>query len=107
MATHTTGPWAAQDEAGQYLADHPWRVDNDQARATTSVPVHKDGRVIAIIVCEGWAEEELIANANLISAAPDLLEALLLHQVNGDNKYTESERRAITDAAIAKATGTA
>ncbi len=72
----------------------PWRVTGPNVRA---------GHALLAIVCDHWADEktpepEKEANARLIAAAPDLLDAL--KEITLEHGMTEKAR-----AAIAKATG--
>lgn len=102
-ARHTSGPW----QADNFLCDdeHPLRIGmpdrNGVPTATIAFCEHNwndsgpyDRRI-------SWAEAE--ANARLIAAAPDLLEALQ-HILGGAlslPRFAEAEAR----AAIAKALG--
>jgi hypothetical protein len=82
MSKHTPGPWEARwSERGQY-----WFIDHEQGG---------EGYTLTKLNCEE-------ADASLIAAAPELLEALRLFV--GDNRtHTEGERLAVARAAIAKA----
>lgn len=87
---HTPGPWAFIDPDGLAVR-HP-QVYSDTG-AICNVTWLGDGRI-----------DELRANARLIAAAPELLEALLdcreaLRRTGHDGEL------AIVNAAIAKATG--
>lgn len=73
---HTPGPWTAKNEQGMYLVDHQWTADHGSAPMSMSAPVHANGEVIALVVAEYWPEAKVDANAILIAAAPDLLEAI-------------------------------
>ncbi len=76
---HTPGPWAY--------------MEGDAARFESSRISRADDRefTIALVNCE-WLNksqrEQDIANARLIAAAPDLLEALKHHQWAGYGGYT-------------------
>ena len=85
---HTPGPWQIEPE-------FPFEV-------------HK-GHSIAVVKEMVLCEDESLANAALISAAPDLLEALEAFRAidafeGWHPKYREAIEKA--EAAIAKATGT-
>jgi hypothetical protein len=87
---HTPGPW-------QYLGD----PDDDECRVRQAASVRiGHGYCSEITICEGISLE---ANAKLIAAAPDLLEALIdvrraleLANLTGE--------LAVVDSAIEKAT---
>ena len=93
--THTQGPWhvGAGNGEGSIFAD------NGRTRleigGTTLYPIARMGK--------GWNEEEDEANARLIAAAPEMLEALrnLTHPMASD----EDLQQAL--AVIAKAEGRA
>jgi hypothetical protein len=102
MEKHTKGPWEGQDAYGKWLADSPWTADNYDAPRTEYVPVHKGKKVIAVVVADEWDSGYLAANARLISAAPDLLEALKYARRMVKSSDCDT---AFIDAAIAKATG--
>lgn len=82
----------------------PWKFDYDEAENQYRV-CGEDERVIART---DWDEEKDEANAQLIAAAPDLLQALLklkewvgkLEDWKGEDPPCEA-----VDAAISKATG--
>lgn len=63
MIKHTDGPWIANDKHSD--SNYPWRIESD----ANGYP--NDGYIIAKL--DGPDAE---ANARLIAAAPDLLEAL-------------------------------
>jgi hypothetical protein len=77
QATHTKGPWrhcpARHRERGG-LADF-LRVGGAE-HANWKVGARTRGSCLRIIETRGWDEGEDAANARLIAAAPDLLEAL-------------------------------
>jgi hypothetical protein len=87
---HTPGPWF--NVADSYIhADYP----------------NKNGQHIATVWANG-GEKETVANAHLIAAAPELLEALLYFVLHGKDvvAYVASpEAYEKMTAAIAKATG--
>lgn len=116
---HTPGPWKCQNEDGKWLGNHDdWSAsydgDNSTGVETTLPIVAGDGTTVAIAVYQNTSfddDEELEANARLIAAAPDLLEALV--QLNADARYARGgDEKALAAherarAAIAKATGLA
>ena len=61
---HTPGPW-------QYKPEDDGVYWTDSKSITTS-----DGSAIVAVGTRGWGEAAALANARLIAAAPDLLEAL-------------------------------
>lgn len=92
MSKHTPGPWYVQD-------DHGKRWIETEGNDDTIAEVHRRKRKGSVYSCE-----EAGANANLISAAPDLLEALIdvrraLELANFTGEL------AVVDAAIARAKG--
>jgi hypothetical protein len=103
MQKHTPGPWTAKDESGQYFCDHDWHAESDSASLSCSAPIHANGEVVAIAVTEGWSDAKIDANARLIAAAPDLLDALesLVEGMDASGikgSYLESARAAIAKA---------
>lgn len=106
----TPGPWRCNDENGKWLAgETEWHADfqgDSIAGVESAVPIlSHDGTTVAIAVYEnksfdGDDDDELKANARLISAAPDLYAACedLLNHVS-----IASVERA--RAALAKAKG--
>lgn len=112
-AKHTPGPWMGKDAAGQWFQDHDWSADSDSESRTMFVPIHANGQVIALVVRTDWNDAQIDADAALISAAPELFEALsdLLDtyksmfrsahcQLDADAELIDKAR-----AAIAKVTG--
>jgi len=88
---HTPGPW----KCGQYLGQLSWFVHMD---------VGDRGRGMEIVEgVAGLTDEQRLANARLIAAAPDLLEALqhllVAHGEQLDYAFQQAQE------AIAKATG--
>jgi hypothetical protein len=67
-AAHTPGPWV---------------------NMTDRLEVHADGRAIANINCSHIADEAIDANARLIAAAPELLEALRTAHYQIRNRHAE------------------
>lgn len=81
MSKHTPGPWVAKED-GKYR-DSPWSIDHEDGHDASWAPISTaKGRTLALVVNDDskrpmdFQEEEMHANANLIAAAPDLLEAL-------------------------------
>lgn len=77
----TPGPWYDQVE-GVYR-DSPWTIEHDKGHDASWAPVTTDrGRTLALVVNDDtkrpmdFQDAEMHANAALIAAAPDLLEAL-------------------------------
>lgn len=74
MQTTTTKPNKPQHTAG------PWKADNADDTFGDHNITKQDGSeglsAIAAVVSNGRPAEEVQANANLVAAAPDLLEAL-------------------------------
>lgn len=109
-AKHTPGPWVGIDPKTKKFRNSPWTVDNETASCTVAAPIKAKRKTVALVVTDDWyAKDELHANAHLIAAAPELLEALkdMLHvmeqheQLSGCDCSIGDQAR----AAIAKATG--
>ena len=98
---HTPGPW----EAFGWAYDQQWAIAEDRGRKGSA----KQGRILAEIRNRAGhdAQEEEIANAKLIAAAPELLEelraALDMLQVAGKGQESKTVRR--WQALIDKAEG--
>lgn len=94
---HTPGPWKV---VGQYRAHH-----QDEVRLRIDGPKG----YIALTEPYNGSNKEIVANAHLIAAAPDLLEAavhlLSLNHTQGvtQEQYELAEQE--LDSAIAKAEG--
>jgi alanine dehydrogenase len=98
MSKHTPGPWKLNDNT-QYWKNNIFSITASK-RGVHSVAVANMPARATIPVSEAWA------NARLMVAAPDLLEALqladaMLSGANMDAKIVEKKVR----SAIAKATG--
>ncbi|WP_043345083.1 hypothetical protein [Cupriavidus basilensis] len=74
-AQHTPGPWEGKTADGAWFGDHMWEATHHTVGLTQSVAVHRQGRVIALVVREDWDDASLEADANLIIASPLLLTA--------------------------------
>ena len=89
MSKHTPGPWVLGDENNQHaqvcLGDSMCSVD---LRRFADYPT-----------CEGMSREEMLANARLIAAAPEMLEVLLLVRLWGDSENHTPESYAFYDKA--------
>lgn len=83
MTEHTPGPWKC-----------------DSSRVHTSIETN-EGLHIAMVSYGNVTMEKHLANARLIAAAPELLEALEYYIDNGDDHKAIDKAR----AAIAKAKG--
>jgi hypothetical protein len=115
-AKHTPGPWIGANEHGKYNSDHAWSADDEDKSSSEAAPIWAGGKVIALVVYSSnrfslEAHPSIDANARLIAAAPDLLEALqdlfdadMEHVLMGDGKDDQIEAIAKARAAIAKAT---
>ena len=92
MKTHTPGPWAADDEAC-VLAGHKLVADVDVRDLGDNV----------------WDWDTAMANACLIAAAPELLDACktLLFELTVMQTDAREDVIRFASAAIAKATGAA
>ena len=91
MSAHTPGPWCTNGGA----------VETDRPRRSSQLVAHVYGE-------ESGLESEQLANARLIAAAPDLLEALeglLRLEACDSDEPIGREAWATARAAIAKATG--
>ena len=74
-AQHTPGPWEGKSADGTWFSGHMWEATHHTAGLTQSVAVHRQGRVIALVVREDWDDASLEADANLIISSPLLLTA--------------------------------
>lgn len=122
MSAHTPGPWIAKSDDGRYNnSRNTWRVDDEEACCSEAAPITLgDGTVIAFAVASDddyFADNRVDANANLIAAAPELLDALIeavdcgmvpISSAKDGGASTHSRQVRCADmirAAIAKATG--
>jgi phage gp29-like protein len=102
-------------QGGKYVTENPWSVDHEDGNDNTHAPIGgPDGQVVALVVMDDenradrWDDTELDANACLIAAAPDLLEALeaMINKAtkqNWNDQYPEVLEKAF--AAVDKARG--
>lgn len=92
-AKHTPGPWRFVEPSLL-----PFRIESPDGEYVTQIKYVPSGR----------AEGETIANARLIAAAPDLLEAVKALQyvlTECDDNYAKWPQWEQAEAAIAKAEG--
>lgn len=96
---HTKGPW--------YVFTCDGKIDPWPGIESDSLSIITFGEFGDSHGVRGESEEEALANAHLISAAPDLLEAvrLLLSEWSETNDDIREENRRFARAAIAKAQG--
>jgi hypothetical protein len=103
---HTPGPWVVENPMGEDVG--LWIVqDGLEAHQWSCIAIVTDdedgsardegGRFIG--------RNEQRANARLIAAAPEMLEALHLAGMSAGWQYMTAETRAVIEAAIAKAEG--
>ena len=94
MSKHTKGPW----HTGQGNGEGSIFADEGRMR-------FENGTVLYPICTmnTGWDEAEDAANARLVAAAPELLEAL--QNLENDDGRIPDHAWAMVQAAIAKATG--
>jgi hypothetical protein len=102
---HTPGPWVLEIRKGL----------GDASREFTVAEIWASGPYRGCISymqsaehIDGIGKEELVANARLIAAAPDMLAALILAEIAADPTATVDERakaKSAIRAAIAKAEG--
>lgn len=100
MSKHTPGPWLIEAQ-NCHFGDIATVHNTDEKWVTIYAPHWME---------TGMDEKEQSANARLIAAAPELLEALkkisaIENQMYGADWEEIEEARDIADAAIAKATG--
>jgi hypothetical protein len=110
MNKHTPGPWHAVD--GQhtgvgisFMSDGVYGKPYQVAAITADSPMSKNGwKYVALI--NGKSTGEIDADARLIAAAPELLEALeaCFSALNNEGRYQGERSQA--SRALAKAKGT-
>jgi hypothetical protein len=94
---HTPGPWLRIGTTVYALMHAGWKRGVEQFKNRFTVQVQRDREC---------SEEEAEANARLIAAAPELLEALkVARQFVHDGSFQIGWNIDRIDAAIAKATG--
>lgn len=110
MSKHTPGPWVAIKD-GKYVTENPYNVDHEDEHDLTTAPVGgHDGQVVALVVMDDefrknrWDDTELDANARLIAAAPELLEALKAALEHSYIPHAKPWLLEQIESAIAKAT---
>lgn len=96
-AKHTAGPWAAFKRAGKYDG---YNIHGGAGARETVIAVVKGSTGVTMTSMD----EEEAANASLIAAGPELLEALKEIVAISDRKHDAWDR---AKAAIAKAQGEA
>ena len=108
MSKHTPGPWHV-NHAGSAKKGEPFKIDEFYVYA----PNTQDDTAICADVIDPVTQEPNEANARLIAAAPELLEALVMAREALASfctafkvpAFSTSEKFKKIDAAIAKATG--
>lgn len=93
---HTSHNWIAVKNKQQDVIRSGYLILQDKNSNALNIAV--------IIPCVGMDDKEVEANAKLIAAAPDLLEALQAYLMAGD-KEARREASIKAKTAIAKATG--
>jgi hypothetical protein len=101
--THTPGPWLLTGHT-VYALDEVGQTNRFSCNMQAGYSYY--GRTVK----ERVSNDELTANARLIAAAPELLEALRIARMQvallgGEMDAVNSDVLSIADAAIAKATG--
>lgn len=93
MSGHTPGPWTA------YHNGHFWDITIGGMYEASTAMVHPNA-------VERRSDEETEANARLVAASPDLLEALIALRDGPQIECVDDDRvQDMIRAAIAKATG--
>ena len=112
MIKHTPGPWSVDCRVG-CIAVYPAGESHNCLDLAKEWAIHfKGGRQVVDdngIFCRWTMDDEAIANAHLISAAPDLLHELeMTHaalMISKIGHYVDSPQCERTKAAIKKAKG--
>lgn len=119
MTKHTPGPWKVDDSKLNGVATRDYVVVLDGPRGDDGVSLRQHGNIrngwYTDAVCSCECVDNYQANARLIAAAPDLLEALIAARnivekwchTQGDSQTLFDEYLAPIDTAIAKAKGEA
>ena len=98
MSGYTNGPWYVRVWAG-----------DEWPEARVSIGPEEDSRSVAVLISPRYPSDNILDDANLAAAAPDLLEALeyMCHAMSdGDPQWLERGPLAEqARAAIAKAKG--
>lgn len=107
MDKHTPGQWIGIDPKTKKFRSSPWRVENDKASCTVSAPIKAGRKTVALVVTDDFdGRGELQANARLIAAAPELLDALTHLEYNARKSGAAMGLALdVARAAIFKATG--
>lgn len=104
----TPGPWYGTVDGHFNNKKNSWSLDDYSAASSEYAPVTlDDGTVVAFAVAsdtEVFWDDRVSANANLIAAAPELLEALQ-DALHAHDKHGEHSEWDFARAAIAKALG--
>lgn len=105
QATHTPGPWKVHERKGRAGHNHPFCIASDHFNKDGMIS--GEGQVAEIASGPNFAE----ANARLVAAAPDLLEAAMAldSMFDNDGPLLTVYKKEIEQfrAAIAKAIGDA
>ena len=112
-ARHTPGPWSVvyYDCGDRDYYDHNGPCPSVTAENSDCAIVHWDGFKQRHWASANGNQKQIEANAHLIAAAPDLLEALTrlrgiaIHHLHQSALDAATELLASVDAAIAKAKG--
>ena len=96
MSDHTPGPWEARKSVVPHIENDSMVWDGD------FIVWDGDAPIACVNCCDGIGEERAEKNANLIAAAPDMLEALETLLEEGD---TNSTAVLCAEQAVAKAKG--
>ena len=90
--THTPGPWTQSKPLNMSVIGHG-----------NSLRIDAEGSAIVEMIAYGKSDQETIANARLIAAAPDLLTAARRASLDIHTHTQFQDTRTSLDAAIAKA----